>query len=167
MVGLVGSLMSGVLDRMIAVLLYSLMVGLFGRSGGRSAGQPDGRSLWEPNGRSIGQPDGRPAKQPDGKPAKQPDGMPVGQSVLFTESRLENSPYNKSICKFHWKFAGVDVMYCWVCEDIRKKKFQNVELVVGRQRGWRSVLTEWKYIYTAEIVLIIKRNILQETCDVL
>ncbi len=69
------------------------MVGLFGRSGGRSAGQPDGSSL--------GQPDGRPAKQPDGKPAKQPDGMPVGQSVLFTESRLENSPYNKTICKFH------------------------------------------------------------------
>ena len=69
MVGLVGSLMSAVLD--------SLMVGLFGRSGGR------------------------PAKQPDGRPAKQPDGMPVGQFVLFTESRLENSPYNKTICKFH------------------------------------------------------------------
>ena len=101
MVGLVGSLMSAVLDRLIAVLLHSLMVGLFGRSGGRSAGQPDGRSLGEPDGRSIGKPDCRPAKQPDGRPAKQPDVMPVGQSVLFMESRLENSPYNKIICKFH------------------------------------------------------------------
>ena len=97
MVGLVGSLMSAVLDRLIAVLLHSLMVGLFGRSGGRSAGQPDGRSLGEPDGRSIGQPDGRSAGQPDGSPAKQP----VGQSVLFIESRLENSPYNKTIRKFH------------------------------------------------------------------
>ena len=85
----------------MVVLLYSLTVGLFGRSGGRSAGQPDGRSVGQPDGTSLGEPDGRSIGQPDGRPAKQPDVMTVGQSVLFTESRLENSPYNKTIRKFH------------------------------------------------------------------